>query len=142
MDAGAHLLLPAIEGLPHLGFGVDAQAVGDAVDVVEIGNHLDRVEDVAVAQPVFAQRIEVLGPDGGRRARQKLREFAERLLAWREPDPPVIVLDVFGPLRVAGFGTEILPVSFDSIKTVVRPGDHRAEHLALRPRQARGAVHR
>lgn len=130
-DGGALLLPPALEGLPHLGLGIDPEGVGDAIDVVEIGDHLDRVQDVAVAQPVLAQGVEVLAPDGGGRAGQKLGEFAERLLARRKFRPPVIVLDVFGQLRVGGFRTEILPVGFDSIKAVVGPGDHRAKHLAL-----------
>ena len=43
------MLLPALPGVVHFGFGVNAQGVGDAVDVVEIGDHLDGVEDIAIA---------------------------------------------------------------------------------------------
>jgi hypothetical protein len=44
------------------------------------------------------------------------------------------VLDVFGQLCVAAFRTEILPVSFDSIEAVVRPGDDHGQQFTLRPR--------
>ena len=124
------------ESLAHFGFGIDAEAVGDAVDVIEVGNNLNRVEDIAVAQPVFAKRVEILSPDSGRRARQQLGEFAERFLPRQEFCSVVIVFDMFGQPRVTGFRTEILPVSLDSVKAMIGPGHDSPEHLALRPGQA------
>lgn len=41
-------LLPVSEHLTHFGFRIDAQGIGNTVDVVEIGDDLDGVEDVAV----------------------------------------------------------------------------------------------
>ena len=43
----------------HFRFGIDAEGVGDAVDVVEIGDNFNGVQDVAVAQALLPQRIEV-----------------------------------------------------------------------------------
>jgi len=39
------------------------------------------------------------------------------------------MLDVLRQLLVSRFSTEILPVRFDSIKTLVSPGDHRGQHF-------------
>ncbi len=47
-------LVPTLERFLHLGFGVDSQSVGDAVDVIEIGNDFDRVQDVSVGEAVLA----------------------------------------------------------------------------------------
>lgn len=51
----------------HAGFEVDAQAVGDAVDVVEVGDDLDGVVDGAVVEAVLSENLDVGfgGPGGG-----------------------------------------------------------------------------
>ena len=51
--------MPLYVRRPHIRFGIDAQGVGDAIDIVEVGNDLDRIEDVPVAQSVLAQRVQV-----------------------------------------------------------------------------------
>ena len=45
----------------------------------------------------------------------------------------VIVLYVLRQLGIIRFGTEILSVSFDSIETMIGPGDNGGQHLALGP---------
>jgi len=133
--------LPFFVGLLHFGFGVDAQGIGNAVDVIEVGDDFDRVENVAVAQAVLAQRLKVSCLQCPGSARHQLRESAQSLLARGEVGAIVIVLDVFGQLYIVRFGTEILPVSFDSIEAVVGPGSHGGQHLTLGPRKVRGAEH-
>ena len=66
----------------------------------------------------------MLRPDGGRRSSRELRELAQRLAAWREAGEFVVVLNVLDEFLVLGFPTEILPVRFDSIEAVIRPGDY------------------
>jgi hypothetical protein len=129
------MMAPAREGLPHLGFRVDAQGVGDAVDVVEIGDHFDRVENVAVGQLVFAQSLQVLRSNRGWRPRHQFGKLAERLLAGRQFGELVVVLDMLGQLGILRFLTEILSVRFDSVETMVGPGNDRRQHLALRARE-------
>jgi hypothetical protein len=46
------------------------------------------------------------------------------------------MLDVRGQLFISCFLTEILPVRFDSIETVVGPGDNRGQHFAFSARKA------
>jgi hypothetical protein len=48
------LPFPELEGFPHFGFGVHAQSVRDPVDVVEIGDYLDQVKDIAVGETMGA----------------------------------------------------------------------------------------
>ncbi len=84
----------------HFGFRVDAERVGDAVDVVEIGNHLDCVQNVSIGEPVFAQGLEVLAPDRSGRARQQVGKFAQCLLARRKTSAAVIVFNMLGQFRI------------------------------------------
>jgi hypothetical protein len=90
---------------------------------------------------MLSQGDDVLLAGGCGRPRDKFRKLAERLFSGRELRPQIIVLDVLGQLRVPSFLTEILPVRFDSIEAVVRPGDHRSQHLALGARQSGRSVH-
>src|SRR5438094_5611455 len=118
-QARALPIAPALERLAHLRFGIDSQSVGDAVDVVEVGDHLDHVEDIAVGEPVPAQGLEVLRADGGRSARHKLGEFRKRLLVRREFGELIFLFTLFGQLSVFRFPTEILSVRLDSIEAMV-----------------------
>ena len=136
------MISPAGEGFPHFGFGVDAEGVGDAIDVIEIGDHFNRVQNVAVGELVFAQGFQVLRANRGGRARNEFGKFAERLLAGRQFRELVVVLDVLGQLGILRFLTEILSVRFDSIETMIGPGNDRGQHLALGPREPRFAAHR
>lgn len=133
--------MPFFVGLLHFGLGVDPQGVRNAVDVIEIGNDFDGVENVAVAQAVLPQRLKMPYVERPRSARHHLRKSAQSLLAGSKVGAVVVVLDVFGQLRVVRFGTEILSVSFDSIETVVGPGSHGGQHLTLGPGKSRGAKH-
>lgn len=46
--------LPSRAGFWRFGFGVNPQGVGDAIGVVEVGNHLDGVQVIAVREPMLA----------------------------------------------------------------------------------------
>ena len=68
--------LPLVQSLLHLGFRIDAEGVGHPVDVVEIGDHLHRVEDVPVVQRVQAEVLQILRANSGWSASEQLGEFA------------------------------------------------------------------
>ena len=125
----------------HFGFGIDAQRVGNAVDVIEVGNHLDRIENVAVIKPVLTEGVDILFADGGRSSGHQIGEFCQGLAARRKLCTDIVALDLFGQLWVTAFPTEILSVSFDSIEAVVGPGDNDGQQLALGARQPGGSVH-
>lgn len=123
-------------GFCHFRFGVNPQGIGDAIDVVEVGNHLDGVQDIAVGEPVLAEGFDILTPQRRREARHPLCKLDQGLLARRESCSPPVFLEMLGQRRVAGFSTEILSVCLDSIETLVGPGDDGCQHFSLRPREA------
>lgn len=84
-----------------------------------------------VGEPVLAQGFEILWPEGGGSARHELGKLREGLLARGEFGAAIVVFDVLGQLRVAGFNTEILPVCLDSIEATVGPGNHGGEYFAF-----------
>ena len=55
----------------HPRFGIDSQSIGDAVDVVEVADHLRRHRDLFVVDPGVAQSIQVSRRHGGRFERQQ-----------------------------------------------------------------------
>lgn len=132
---------PTFEGLGHFRLWIDAQGVGDPVDVVKVGDHLDRVQNVAIAQTVLAKSLELFRPDRRGFARKELGKSGKRDFAWRKASAEIIVFNLFGEFGVSGFMTEILSVGFDSIKAVVSPGDNRGEQLALGAREAGRPAH-
>lgn len=79
----AVLFLPAFEGRAHFRFWVDAQRVSNAVDVIEIGDDFDRVQDIAVAEAMFAKGIDVLLTDGGGGSRDKIGKSCQSFAARR-----------------------------------------------------------
>ena len=125
------LFFPLSRTLLHLGFRIDAESIGNPVNVVEIGDHLHRIEDVPVVQSVQAEGLQVLRANRGRSASEQLGEFAQGLLTWSKPGEFVVVFDVFGKLRIVSFLTEILSVCFDSIEAMVRPGNNSRQHFAV-----------
>jgi hypothetical protein len=129
-------LAPSLKGLAHFRFGVNAQGVGNTIDVVEVRNDFDGVQDVAVRESIFAQGFHIPAADRSGRARHQRGELAQRLLAGGKFRPAIVMLDVFGQLFVACFLTEILPVRFDSIEAVVGLGDNRGQHFAFGARKA------
>ena len=117
----ARPLAPQRQGGLHFGLRVNAQCVGDAVNVIEIGNYFDGVKDIAVSEVMFAQCREVLRPQGGGGAREEFGKFAQRALTRRKLGATVVVFHVLGMFSVFCLVTEILPVRFDSIETVIGP---------------------
>ena len=130
------MLAPTLEGLAHFRFRVNAQGIGNSIDVVEVGNDLDCVQDVAVRESKFAQAFHFSAAHRSGRARHPHGELAQRLLTGGKFRPTVIVLDVLGQLLVSCFLAEILPVRFDSIEAVVSLGDNRGQHFAFGARKA------
>ena len=113
----------------HFRFQIDSQGVSDSIDVVEVRDHLHGIKDVAVPEAVFSQVFYIPAADGGGRVGHPHSEPAERLLPGGKPGAPVVSLHLRRKLFVPCFSTEILPVRFDSIKTLVSPGDHRGQHF-------------
>lgn len=125
------LLFPAFQGGKHFGLRIDAQRIGDAVNVIEIRNDLDGIEDVPIGQSLLAEDCQVSRAHRGRLPRHQHCELCQSFLARSQSGAPIVALDLLGQRGVTGFDTEILPVSFDSIEAVVGPGNDCGKQLAL-----------
>jgi hypothetical protein len=87
-------------GLLHLRLGIHSQGVRNAVDVVELGDHLHRVEDPLLRDPSIPERLQVLGAHRGRGAGELLGELAQRPLRPGKPRRSEIPLDLLRKLVV------------------------------------------
>ncbi|HEX5412028.1 MAG TPA: hypothetical protein VFZ27_09210 [Terriglobia bacterium] len=125
------LFFSASECGADFGFGIDAERVGHTIDVIEIGDDFNSVQDVAVAEAVFAKRVNVPLANGGGSARDKFGESGQGFAAGRKPGVPIVLFNAFGQVCVAAFRTEILSVSFDSIKAVIGCGDDHGQQFAF-----------
>ena len=126
----------------HLRFRIDPQAVGNAVDVVEVGNDLDRVQDVPVGKTLGAQSLQVFFLRLGRRAGELFRELGQCSLTRRKRRLTIVALQLLGQFGVSGLATEILSVSLDSIEAAVHGRDNRGQQFSFSAREARRAMHR
>ena len=105
---------------------LDAHTLRDAVDVVEVRDHLDRVVDRGVVPAVATELVGVGEADGRRRPGQLNRVIAERPNAWLELGLAVVVRRVERELVICGLSTEVVCVRERSVVAVVRArGDRR-----------------
>lgn len=91
---GARVSLSRRAGLLRL--ALDADSVGHAIDVVEVGDHLDRVADRLVAPAVTPQAVDVRLLDRRGPERQPDGEVTERAERWFERRSAVVALGVVG----------------------------------------------
>jgi len=92
--------LPFFIGRLHFGLRIDAKGIGDAVDIIEVGDDFDGVENVAIAQAMQAQGFKVPCAQGPRGASHHLRELAQCLLARGKIGAVVVMFDVFRQLLI------------------------------------------
>ncbi len=127
---------PPLPGFRHFGLGIDAQGIRNSIDIIKIGNNLDGIENITVAESLGAQRVQIIRTGVGGRARHLLGEFAQSSLAGRKSSAPVVVFNMLGQCRVTGLSTEILSVRLDSIEAAVRARDDGRHQLAVGAREA------
>lgn len=115
-------------------FRFDAQRVGDAVDVVEIGDHLRGVMDCAVVEAACAQSVEVGGRHSMRCERQLLGEVAQGAVRRGQLGAAPVAGDqvdkaiggiVVGDAKIGDLGTEVVRVRAASIGATIGGRDHR-----------------
>jgi len=93
-----------------VGLVLDADGLGDPVDVVEVGDDLDRVVDRGVIPPRVAHAGDVLLAYGGGLVRQEHGEIAECTDPGLELRLPVVVGGVLRELVCCALGTEVVGV--------------------------------
>ena len=109
----------------------DPDPVRDARHVVEVADHLDRVRDRGVVQPLRLEHVDVRLVHLRRAVRQLDREVAERTLARREVGLAVVVLRMLCDLVVCALCTEVVCVCDRSVVAALLCRRDRREQLAL-----------
>lgn len=113
---------------------IHAEAVRDAVDVVEVGHHLAGVVDLPVVPSGDPQGLGVGMRDAARRESEFLRPRAQSKLARIERSiPPTMSDQVIGERSLSDLGTEVMRMSLGSVFAGVRQADHDCERLADAP---------
>jgi hypothetical protein len=119
----------------HLRLEVDAQTVGDAVDVIEIRDDLGGVMDGAVIEADGAEAFDVGVGDGSRVVRQLHRVVAEGAILFAQPCLRIVSGDLLGPLWIIDLGPEVRRVGQRSVMAAVGGRHDDGQHLPLRPGQ-------
>src|SRR6185312_6703587 len=114
---------------------VDAHHIRDPVDVVEVGDHLERIVDRRVAPALRAHGIDVCAHDLRRLERHLDGEVAQAAHARLEVRLPVVVSGVLRQLVGCARGTEVVCVRANSVVAIVRARNDDRKQLALCPRE-------
>jgi len=128
-------------GVGPFRFELDADSIGDPVDVVEKGDYLDRIVDARVAPALASKVVGVSRRDRSRLVRELHGEVAQGMDPRLEIRLPVVVRGMRGKLVWGALGTEVVGMRLDSVVAVVRPGDDDGEELAVGAGQLAGAEH-
>ena len=121
-------------------FGLDAERIGDAIDVVEVTNHLRRIMDNLVISTSGTEHIEVGRTHDLRRLGQLLGVFeecpvqlADACLAPVRADmmDEQIGLVIVDYPKIFDLSTEVVRMRAPSVEAVVDGGCDRRQHFAL-----------
>lgn len=126
----------------HFRFKIDAEAIGDAVDVVEKRYDLRGVVDRTVREPERSETVDIRLRDGGGRLGQLDGVVAERAIELGQLRLRIIGLDPPNPFIIVDLSPEVFRMGLDSVITIVRLRYDDCEHLTLRTRQRRIGQHR
>ena len=109
-------------------FGFDAECIRDAIDVVEVANHLGRIMDDLVVRTGRPQDIQVSGGHQLRRLGQLFRVFEQCAVELRHAGlAPIgadvvdeeICLVVVGNAEIFDLSTEVVRMRASSVDAVV-----------------------
>ena len=101
-------------------FGINTEAVRDAVDVIEVRNDLDGIVYGSVVPAGLAQSVNVCGSHRLRGPSELLSEFQQRGGRTVQPCGPPVAPDTIRNFMI-DLCPEVVPVRVHSIVTLVRP---------------------
>ena len=119
------------ETLGLLRLRVDPQGVRDTVDVVEVASDVHDFEQGSVREPLPSQDVQVGGLHRRRAQRQLGDEVQNCPFLSRQPGRPIFFHDPLYLHLAHSRLTEILPVSLNSVETVIDARYHHCNHLVL-----------
>ena len=127
--------LVSLRGLP-VGLQLDAETLGQAVDVVEVGDDLDDLEDRLVIQSGIPKNLAVPRGHSRRGACEGRSKVNDRSIGGRERIRPFASRELLDEGIVTGETEKDLSVVLQSVVAAVLAGDDRRDHLATDPREA------
>ncbi len=125
----------------HALLKVHPQAVGQAVDIVEVGRHLGGVVDGSIGPAQSAQMFDVLLGHRCRGLGELDRVVQQPAGGFVEVRLAVIRLDRFDQLIVLDLRPEVFSMGDNSVMALIHPRDDGGDHLPLSPAQRRVAEH-
>lgn len=132
------------------GLRFNMQRVGDAVNVVEIGDHLGGVMDGAIGKAVVTQFIEIGSGHGSGGGGHFDRIGAEGAIRRRQRGRPPVggnVMDkaigcrFVGNAKIGDLSPEVVGVGTASVEAVIVRRDHGCQQLPLAATEGRFTVH-
>ena len=108
-------------------FGIRPDSFRDAVDVVEVCDHLDRIVDRGVIPAVRPKVVRVCGANRRWVTGELDGVVAERPHRRRQLGAPIVVRGVRRQLFVCALGTEVVCMSAYSVVAFVLAGDDGGE---------------
>ena len=115
----------------HPWFGIDAQGVGDAIDVVEVADDLHGDGDGIIGEAVGSEDVEVSGCHLRGSECELDGEVAQGAVFIIEARCAVVKDELVGDIGFAGLPPEVLCVGECSVVAAVDGADDGGEHLAL-----------
>ena len=115
----------------HTGLEIHAQPLGDAIDVIEVRNHLRGVANGLIGKVQLAEFVDVALRHLRRSARELRRVIAERTIRIAEFGLGIVRLDLSDPLVAVDLSPEVPRMGLRSVMASVDLGDDHGEHFAL-----------
>lgn len=119
----------------HVRLEINAQSLGNAVDVVEVTDDLGGIADGSRRKARSLQRGHIGGAGFVRIVRKLFRPGTQGCVGRGQPRATPVALERLSLFIILDFSPEVRPVGFGSVVATVGAGDHRGQHFPLRARQ-------
>lgn len=131
----AFFRLPVVDWNCHIHFWIDSQTIGNAIDVVEVADHLSCHGDLRVVKAELPEILQILrvhlpGPE-----RQLHREVTKSPVSLAQFCRAIVKDQLLRKLRIPGLQTEVACVRESSVIAVIDVADDGGQHLPSRGTQ-------
>ena len=123
----------------HCGLGEQAQAIGDAVGVIEVGALVVGVQDVEVVEALRAECVDVASGHFAGRQRQLVDVLRQRSI-WRRQGLVLVVIEGADQFFAVGEPTQLRPGQRRAVRREVQDRGQIADQKTLRSGQTRRHV--
>ena len=120
---------PCVSGQCHPVFRINSETVGDAVDVVEIADHLRGDRNLVVVEAMSMQCVNVGFLHLSRTQRQPDGEVTQGEVRFRKTGCAVVENDFLSSIRITGLQTEVPRMRESSVVAIVNVADDRSQQF-------------